>query len=215
MEGEKSPSTLQGLIMSYGVLRSAANTGNDNELLCKFAAPISIISNSPTFSGDTMSLKRVRSRQPAQRWEIETKIAQDIGLNEFFINMVVAGSSDTIFIRMPQIYSRGSLPKGTVMRTISAAAAGANSLQVSGGTFSPGEFITFTGDSKVYTVKEQIGNTLSIFPDLRSAKSTNTIITHSDNVVMRVTYDPATVHGIVYVDGVLVDIGAVRFIEDL
>lgn len=201
--------------MSYGVLRSSANTGNDNELLCKFAAPTKIISNSPSFSGDTMSLKRVRSRQPAQRWEIETDIAKDIGMNEFFMNMVVAGTSDTIFVRMPQLYARGALPKGTVMKVASAVAAGSSTFQVAGGTFPIGELITFTGDSKVYSVVSQVGSTVTVYPELRSAKTVNTIVSHSDNVVMRAVYDDSTVTGIVYIDGILVDIGTIRFIEDL
>lgn len=201
--------------MSYGVLRSAANTGSDDELLCKFAAPMKIESNSPTFSNDTLSLRRVRSRQSAQRWEIETEIAQDVGLTEFFINMVVSGNSETIFLRMPQLYARGKILKTAIVKTTGTAAAGASSISVSGANLPIGEFVTFTGDPKVYTVVSHVGTTLTVFPDFKKAKTANLTVTHSDNVVMRAVYDTSVISGMRYSDGILSEIGTVRFIEDV
>ena len=58
----------------YGVLKSSVNTGADDELASVFSTPLSINSNQPEFSSDTLSLNRVVSSQGVQRWEIEAEI---------------------------------------------------------------------------------------------------------------------------------------------
>lgn len=204
--------------MSYGVLKTYTNTGLDSELLCKFAAPLSIVSNSPTYASDTMSLKRVRSRQPAQRWEIEAAIAQSDDLRDLFVNMVVAGASDTIYIRMPQLWAHTKVNPNLVLKVGASAAAGSTNVTITGAggeTLPSGHFIKFYGDPKVYTVVSHNGYSLTIFPALRSGKITGQAISYGDKVTLEATYDLGTVSGMTYTDGILSDVGTLKFIEDL
>jgi len=102
----------------YGILKSVTNTGLISELSSVFTAPLSITSNHPGYAQDTLSLKRRTSSGSAQRWEIEAGIAPtdsitNISVNEIqsdapnlFIHSIRNRTSDTIFIRMPQIYKR-------------------------------------------------------------------------------------------------------------
>ena len=202
----------------YGILRSAISTGADSELLCRFAAPMSLMSNSPVFTGDSMSLKRFTSRSTAQRWEIETAVVPDSNPSDIFVQSVVAASSEIVYVRMPQLVGRTKLSLGTSLATSAAASKGASSVQITGygsQKVPVGEFVTFTGDSKVYVVTDHTSNLLSIFPPLKQDLPTNTAIAHSDTVVMRAVYDLGNKSGVVFSDGVLANPGTVRLVEKL
>ena len=55
--------------MIYGILKEGTQ-----DVIAQFAAPMSMRSNRPIFSSDTLSLKRDISERPAQRWELETNL---------------------------------------------------------------------------------------------------------------------------------------------
>ena len=86
----------------YGILRDSTNTNIPGELICTFAAPISVSSRRVVFSSDTLSLKRVAASGSSQRWEIETTIAQSENGVEFFLNSVVNDVDQKVYVRMPQ-----------------------------------------------------------------------------------------------------------------
>lgn len=203
--------------MKYGILKSASNTGADSDLAAIFVAPIAITSFSPSLNSDTLSLKIIRSRNPSQRWEISAAIHPGMLAVDYFLKTIVAGESDTVFVRMPPVLGSVPIPAATVFTVSSAAAAGANTLQVSssGVNLSSALFITFPGDPKVYTVVSHISTTLTIYPKLRKSVASGAVLTHSDAVVMSAILSGDTLKGISFSDGILSSPGTVKLAEDI
>lgn len=203
----------------YGVLKSSTNTGLDSELQYVFAAPLNIKSNQPAFISDTMSLKRKVNSQKVQRWEISAEIVPTNDSSNFLVHSVVNGYTDIFFIRMPQVFTPIKLPQNLDLRMTATKLAGSNSLNLSGVTTLDltGQFISFSGNSKVYLVvsKGVNGVGIGITPPLLSNIANTTIVISGDNVTMRARYDEDTQLGITYVDGVMSSPGTINFIEAL
>jgi hypothetical protein len=84
--------------MSYGIL-------NGTEMIAKFIAPLTVKSNQPVFSSDTLSLSRVSVKRNVQRWEIDANLEPLVGTaNDLFAHLVTKGSSESFKIKMPQNY---------------------------------------------------------------------------------------------------------------
>jgi hypothetical protein len=204
----------------YGILRSITNTGLDSELIATFAAPLNIVSNQPAFISDTLSLKRRVGSQVAQRWEIDAAIAPTNDTAELMVNMVIAGYTDVIFVRMPQpVRSAASrMPVARDVRLNGTHLVGDNVINIKGslGFKMPiGEFITIAGETKVYLVigSSNDGASMEIRPALRQNLPDNAKIAFGDAVTMRARYDTSVQLGIRYRDGILVDMGTVKFVE--
>jgi hypothetical protein len=196
--------------MTYGIYEGET-------LLARFVAPATVRSNRPIFASDTLSLKRKVSGRGAQRWEIEANLEPlTTDANALFVNLVTKGESETVTVRVPQNYgvifkrTSTSVPSGT-------GAAGASTVAVinNSGLIPLGTFIRFASHSKIYMLTEDLRNNgeMHIFPPLR--QSVNATFTHRDDVVMPCKYDTDTVKGMVYVDGIMMDVGTVKLIEDL
>jgi hypothetical protein len=204
----------------YGVLKANLNTGADSELQTIFTAPLSVVSNQPSYVQDTMSLRRVASPQNVQRWEIEANIAITLGDANHLVHTVKAGHAGVIYIRMPQVAALKKLANTLTLATSAAYLANTSVIAVTGlgnNQMIPGSFITFAGDTKVYMVTDagSFGINVGIWPPLRKALIIGAAITHGDSVTMQARYDTNTVVGIRYVDGMLADPGSVKFIEAL
>ena len=195
--------------MKYGILKSNINTGLDSELDCVFCAPLTIISNQPSYSQDMMNLKRVAASQNVQRWEIESNIEATNDSINYLVHSVINGN-DTVFpIRMPQavgvkLTSNNSMNANQPIYT--------NIFNINGSGVSKGEFIQFEGHAKVYLVVSG-GTTITIKPSLRQAITAGTNIISGGKVTMSARYDSETRVGITYVDGILSDPGSLKFIE--
>ena len=176
----------------------------------KFATPMQVISNQPVFSMDTISLKRLTNSQGAQRWEIKTALEPSNHGYEFFVHSVMNGYNTVFDIRMPQIYrGAGTYTTGSFS---ASGAAGASIVSISGGSIPKGEFVRFSSHNKVYMVTtDSSGGSLSIFPKLKSAVSGAMEV--GDSVNFKATYDPSTILGMTYQNGILGDPGTVTFIE--
>jgi hypothetical protein len=84
--------------MSYGILNGTA-------LIAKFTVPLTVKSNQPVFSSDTLSLSRVSVKRNVQRWEIDANLEPLVGTaNDLFAHLVTKGSSESFKIKMPQNY---------------------------------------------------------------------------------------------------------------
>lgn len=204
--------------MLYGLLKNSANLGLDSELAAVFAAPISIVSYSPENSGDTLSLRRIRNRNPSQRWEISAEVVPSNIAHELLAMMVMAGGSDTVFVRMPQLPTKRTLNANTTVTTTTLANAGSENFNVSvtGSQLIPiGEFIRFANHSKVYIVTNHVGSTLSISPPLREQVPIGTTIAHSGMVTMNAVFSGGGTNGIHFVDGILSSPGKLTLIEDV
>jgi hypothetical protein len=185
-------------------------------VIAKFVTPMTVRSNRPVFASDTLSLSRQVSRSAAQRWEIETKLEPlSFNAQDLFVNLVTQGYSEAVTIITPQNYGAVQARTST-SAPLGTGSAGATIISVSGNTglIPKGTFIKFTGQDKVYmTTADRDGNgTVGIYPALL-ATVTGTVFQHRDDVLMTCLYDLDTISGMVYTDGILMDVGTVKMVE--
>jgi hypothetical protein len=199
--------------MTYGIYEN-------NEVVASFAAPMSVTSNQPVFVSDTLSLKRYIQKRSAQRWEIETNVEPlSDGAQELFVSLVTKGSSETVFVLMPQNYGVIKARKkgiGTPLGTAFMNSAVISIVGNQNGFIPKGTFIKFSNHSKIYMTTNNLAGSgsLNIFPQLR-VDVLNSVMTWYDDVLGSFLYDTDTVKGMTYTDGVLMDIGRIKLVEKL
>lgn len=211
--------------MAYGILKSTIVTdnGDDSNLLCKFVAPLAVISEQPAYIQESMNLSINASSQGVQRWNVVANIEPSNDNANFLTHTTRNGHTYKFKIRTPQVANLKTaagtlvekLPNGI---TTSSAAANASVVSVAAGAYyTAGEFIQFGAlDTKVYMVSESTDlGSVSIFPNLRMAMPSNTPVYRGSKVMMTVRYNQDVRLGITYIDGVLSDPGSITFIEAL
>jgi hypothetical protein len=201
---------------------SIAGIYEGGKVTIPFVAPMSILSNTPVFGQDSISLKRYVSRRgKAQRWEIVTSLMPTNNDANFLIHSVTNNASKVFDVLMPQVKLQnlttytGSIFVGNTIQ------GGSTSIPVlfTGGTgrLSKGEFIQFSNHDKIYLVTQDRINSgvLSIFPELRVSVDNTVSIKYRNNgtVLLKAYYDFDNVFGIQFTDGILSDPGTVSFIE--
>lgn len=196
----------------YGILKGDTNTGLASELLAVFTAPLSVKSNQPAYVQDSVNLRRYAASQNVQRWEVTANIQASSGDASYLMHSVIHGHNGVFKIRMPQV-ALLKTNTGSLQTDSSTYAAGTNVINTTGITVTPGEFISI--NNKVYLTTAVSGGLLTISPGLVAPVSPNTVVRSGDSVTMFARYDTDTHIGIVYADGVLMDPGSLRFIEDL
>lgn len=203
----------------YGILKSLTNTGNDSELNMVFSTPLSIVSNQPSFSVDTLNLKRITNSQNVQRWEIEANLAQTNDSATYLVSSVLNGHTEKVYVRMPQVYRLGrSKPNQVSITVLNAQNKLGNTLVVSNASpnyLLVGDFIGVQGTNKVHLITGISGNTLTVYPRLLANIAANSAISFGDAVTLFARYDNDVKLGITYTDGILSDPGSVRLIEAL
>jgi hypothetical protein len=196
--------------MNYGIYENGT-------LVARFVAPLTMRTNQPIFSSDTLSLRRQVSRRAAQRWEIEANLEPlTTDANGLFVNLVTKGHSETVTVRVPQNY--GVIHKRTSKSSPTAVGAkGATQVAVTGnqGLIPQGTMVRFGSHSKIYMTTADLNNsgTLQIYPNLRA--DVNGVFKHRDDVDMPCYYDTDTILGMVFADGIMMDVGSVKLIERL
>lgn len=204
--------------MKYGILKPGLNTGSDDEIQCGFVAPLSVISNQPSYAQDTMNLTRKASSQNVQRWEIEANLEPTNNSANFMLHSIENGHDGIFHVRMPQIANLGAADLTDALTHLSAVAK-AYIVTLSGEyDLIPGEYIQFENHSKVYIVTAftKAGTTtVSVRPRLHKAVPAGTAVRNGGNVTMHARYDSSVRLGITYIDGVLSDPGSVKLIEAL
>lgn len=206
----------------YGILKSSTNTGSDNELLCHFVAPLSVISNDPSFNADTLSLRSLSVSQGVQRWEITANINPENNSGNFFLHNIRNGKSNPFYVRMPQVYRPDSAktPKNRTILTDGVISSGATTFNVdglSGANLAEGEFVAFSGHDKVYLIIDSGTNGVGVqvYPAIVDNIADNTQLLYGEQVSLKVKYSPDLIMGIKYVDGILSDPGSITLIEKL
>ena len=196
--------------MAYGIY-------DNGEVIAQFVTPMTMRTNQPILSSDTLSLKRHTVRRKAQRWELETQLEPfSTGAQDLFVNMVTKGYSDLVQIIVPQNYG---VIKARTSKSVPTAvgAVGVTAITVTGnvGLIPKGTFIRFHSHSKIYMLTSDLvgEGQMNIYPTLRTA--VNGTFTHRDDVIMNCLYDTDTVIGMVYEDGILMNPGTVKLIEKL
>jgi len=139
------------------------------------------------------------------------------GAHELFTHLVVNGYATAFDIMMPQNY--GAVLKRTSSGVATASAsAGAASVTVSSnsGLIPKGTFIKFANHSKVYMTTADLTGTgsVGIYPTLRATISSATM-TCRDDVKMSCVYDLDTISGMAYTDGILMNLGMIKLVENL
>jgi len=199
------------------------------KVIASFVVPTIVRSNQPTFSSDTLSLKRVTYRRTAQRWEIDSKLfplhmtAQDL-----MVSFIVNGHGEIVQAVMPQNVGAKAAKTMTFQIGTSSAASAYDSTVTIGAVSSgngkvipKGTFIRFADPlhTKVYMltanaiISGTAPTTLYVYPQLRKAVPSGTIINYQDDVIINLKYDTDTVIGMVYENGILMDNGTIKLIE--
>lgn len=206
----------------YGILRTNTNTGSASELIATFTAPLSILSNKPTYTNETVTLKRKSLYSDVQRWEITAGLAPLANASELLVHNVVNGYTESFYIRMPQIYRKGGLSNNLSPKVAYYAAGGSSEVYIAdmgANTLPVGEFIRFHGHSKVYMVKasEKSGvlNKITIFPKLVNEIAANEVVYYGTKCTMTVKYGDDSKIGVTYSDGILAQIDSISLIEAL
>jgi hypothetical protein len=195
----------------YGILENG-------ELIATFAAPLTVRNNRPVFASDSLSLKRNVNVRPAQRWEIQANLVPlSTNANELFVKITTSDHYQTIDVRMPQ--NTGSVHNRVKDPNTCYASGSFNGTSVSvltSGTIPSGTFIRFGNHSKIYLTKTQrVGaGTMTIYPPLIQSV-VNQVLYWQDDVVMPCLVDLDTTLGMVYTDGILMDLGTIKLVEKL
>jgi hypothetical protein len=188
-------------------------------LLAKFVTPVSVHSNAPIFSGDALSLRRYVHQRTAQRWEVEGNLEPlSSDANKLMVLFVRKGQSIPFKILMPQNY--GVMKQMTATGNVTATGAvGHDSVILSGGSgFLPqGTFLRFDNHDKVYMLMTNINLpgplSAEIYPQLRVNMSSN-LVAYKE-VTMEAYHDTGGVRGMRFEEGILMDMGSVRFVEKI
>jgi hypothetical protein len=195
----------------YGILKNG-------ELIATFAAPLTIRNNRPVFSSDSLSLKRNTNIRPAQRWEIQSNLVPlSTDANDLFVTIATSDHYKMIEVKMPQ--NTGSVHnriKDTETCYASGSLNGTTVTVSTNGTISAGTFIRFGNHSKVYlTETTRVGaGTMTVYPPLIQSV-VNQVLFWQDDVIMPCLVDLDTTLGMVYTDGVLMDLGSIKLVEKL
>ena len=197
----------------YGILK-------DGQVLAEFVAPLDFLSNQPVMASDALSLKRTASVSPSQRWELECRLMPlSWDANELFVHFTVNGRHKQYTIIVPQNTGVIALRTSKSMGHSCTGARGAASLSLSNwsGNAPAGTFIRFNNDTKIYMITESLksgSSSVAIYQPLRKAITSGTF-NHQDDVQMPVWLDTDNVRGMRYTDGILMDLGVLKFVEAL
>jgi hypothetical protein len=189
----------------------------NGQVIARFAAPLTVRSNSPIFVSDTLSLSRYTSKRSAQRWEIETNVVpMSTGAQDLMVNLVTKGSSEILQAIMPQNYGvKLTRVKGSGIPLATGTKGSSQASVVDFVGFLPkGTFVRFANHSKVYMLTSALTNsgTINVFPALRAAL-TSAQMYFWDDVILSCRFDTSVVKGMVYTDGILMDPGTITLLE--
>jgi hypothetical protein len=190
-------------------------------------APLSIRSNEPFFSSDSVSLKHQRISMNVQRWELDFTVSYTGSENELFYDNVT-NIVNVQTMTMPQLVSVDRLATTTVNGTVVSATT-ANTVLVpvvssqTGGILPRGAFIQFSNHSKIYMVNNTVTtNTtsfnVSLFPRLQvDLAGGETVYFPGGSVGSQPQlsfFDGAeNINGITYSDGQIIALDKVSIIE--
>lgn len=195
----------------YGIYYNGA-------VIAQFVTPMSVTNYEPVSVTDALSLKRFVNKRPVQRWEIQSSLEPlSFGANKLFALLVVKGNSDILQVVTPQNYGAiQSLTANNVITATGSAGATTVSIVNSNGLIPMGTFIRFSNHSKVYMVTDDISGdgSLHLFPELRTTIAGSTMYYRKD-VLMNCKVDTSTINGMSFTNGILMDLGQIKLVEDV
>jgi hypothetical protein len=191
----------------------------------KILAPFSIISNSPVYESDTVSLKRLRSSQGHQRWELSFECIANDNLADLFIDSIKdLDTADSMI--MPQFKEVEDLCTLSGTATVTeTAAVNASSVKIAhtgiNGVLKKGSFVKFSNYPKVYTLTADLNMASSedqdalIFPRLVKEVPANSTMNYGSDCVITYFKDITGLQGMSFADGILADMGSINLAEAL
>jgi hypothetical protein len=200
----------------YGILN------NQNQLIAKFTVPLTVRSNKPTSVSDALSLKRFVTSSAAQRWEIESEVEPlSHNAGDLMVELVTKGKHDTVKILFPQNFSvKNKIVLNNPTVTAGGSAGSSTIAARFNGTLPKGLFVKFPNHNKIYMLTENASSnnttndvTLYIYPKLLVTQTAGTTL--STDVIANFYVDTESVSGMVYNDGILMEMGSLTFIEAL
>jgi hypothetical protein len=187
-------------------------------------APLTIESNEPIFSADTVSLKQQRASQGAQRWELSFQVQTKDIEEDYFVGIVTGIASAKTMV-MPQLLSVDKKVTVTSIGVPNTTPSGSSSVLINfsqvGKLLPKGSFIKFSNHSKIYMVTENVITqstpvVVPIYPSLKVGVTASQPVYHPGSEVkptLQYYRDLETLQGITYEDGVLVNPGTIKLIE--
>jgi len=197
-------------------------------------APFTITSNEPMFDADTVSLKKQRATQNAQRWEISfSTVGTPDTVQDMLISAVANNqlTSTMIMPQLPAVSDKFTLENvstsssSTYVAVRVNASPGDSSIDVKtlnrSGTLPKGCFFKFSSHDKLYmttsdTVFDGTTNpTINFYPSLRSNATTAHQVRLGDSALLTYYKSVDNMSGITFTDGILSNSGTIQLLEAL
>ena len=200
----------------YGIFN--ADGGQDDTLICQLVAPMTIESNAPAFTSDSLNLRRFSSSLGVQRWELKTQI---LATNDsaMFAHLMRKGTQGAVLVKMPPLINNIDVESSVAIITLGVSLSGLSTVHVSAaaGDLAIGTFFNFSGFAKLYTIVDMSprGDSITVYPPLTKDIPSGTPLEYGNAARLHGCYDIDTLRGITYKDGVLSDFGEIKIIEDL
>ena len=155
----------------------------------EIVAPLTITSNEPMFDADTVSLRKQRAAQNAQRWELSFNIVTTTPADAL-LSIVDFDTAQTM--TMPQLKEVND--------------------RLSTVNYPKGAFVTGS-NNKVYMIKSDASSVVdsNLYPTPPSGLTYSTVA----NATIRYYRDVSNLRGITFSDGILADPGTINIIEAL
>jgi hypothetical protein len=152
-------------------------------------APLTIVSNEPMYDIDTISLKKQRSSQGVQRWELSFRVLSQTPA-DLLVSLTNFDTAQTM--TMPQLNEVND--------------------KLSSVNFPKGAFVTGSND-KVYMVKTDASSLAdsNLYPTPPSGLTYSTVA----NATIRYFRAVDNLRGVTFNDGILADAGSIDVIEAL
>jgi hypothetical protein len=192
----------------------------------KILAPLTILSNEPMFDVDTVSLKKQRASQNAQRWEISfNTIGESATQADMFLSSIknLEQAKTMVIPQLPEVDNT------ITVSTSTPAIAGTSftddtsvSLQpsVASGIIPKGTFFKFSNQDKIYVTTNEVNlgsasPTVGFYPRLKLAVTSLNTLMLRDHAVLSYYTSIDNQSGITFSDGVLSNAGTITVIEAL
>jgi hypothetical protein len=189
-------------------------------------APFTIVSNEPMFDAETVSLKKQRATQGAQRWEMSfTTVPTETAVGGSFVDSLKDFHLPDSMV-MPQLKQvLESYTFSGSVNTLNSSAAGDITVDLNNtsggqsGIIPKGYFVKFANHDKVYVVTEDVnlsGSTnraMKIYPALTESVGSNVNLKVENNCTFVFFRSIDSQRGITFSDGILATSGTINLEE--
>jgi hypothetical protein len=176
-------------------------------------APFTITSNEPMFEVDTVSLKKQRASQDAQRWELSFSVVNVDNPADLLLSSLFNFDQSSTMV-MPQLKDVFEATTCTIdPTTVGDKAAGQNSVlldrTLSFGLVPKGSFVKFSNHDKIYILTADVNMTsnsdvtAAFYPSLVAAVTEDSFMNILSSCVITYFRDISDLRGITFSDGIM------------